>query len=144
MTRLRKWGALAPTERALLLEVALLLAVSQVALRPLPFRWIGACLGQHQAVAEERDAAQYALLEQQVAWAVRVASRHLPWECMCLVQAIAAKVVLARRGCPSTLYLGVAKDAHGALQAHAWLRSANGFVTGGPGADRFTVISTFA
>ena len=144
MTRLRKWHALTPTERCLLLEVMLLLAVSRVALRRLPLRWIATYIGQHQAIAEECGAAQYALRGHQVAWAVRVACRHLPWEGTCLVQAMAAKVALARRGCPATLYLGVAKDAHGVLEAHAWLRSAESFGTGGQNAERFTVISTFA
>jgi hypothetical protein len=60
-----------------------------------------------------------------------------------LVQALAAKIMLTRRGICSTLYLGAAKAGEG-LAAHAWLRSGSVIVTGGPGRERFTVISTFA
>lgn len=38
------------------------------------------------AVMAQHGAAQDALLGHQVAWAVRAASRYLPWECTCLVQ----------------------------------------------------------
>jgi hypothetical protein len=78
-----------------------------------------------------------------VSRAVQRAARNLPWECQCLVQAVAGKAMLRRRGLPSTLYLGVAKDEDAKLCAHAWLRCGNVILTGREGADRFTVVSTF-
>jgi hypothetical protein len=59
------------------------------------------------------------------------------------VQAIAAKLMLKRRGIPSTLHLGVAKEDN-RFMAHAWLRSGSIILTGGAGRERFTIISTFA
>jgi hypothetical protein len=68
---------------------------------------------------------------------------YTPWNSNCLVQTIAAKLILQRRGVSSTLYLGVAPDTHEALQAHAWLRSGSIILTGAPGHRRYTVIATF-
>ena len=70
-------------------------------------------------------------------------ARNLPWECQCLVQAVAGKAMLRRRSMPTTLYLGVAKDENARLCAHAWLRCGDVIVTGREGADRFSVVSTF-
>lgn len=60
----------------------------------------------------------------------RVAAR-LPWRADCLVQALAAKRWLGRRGIKSTLTLGVAKDPQSTFEAHAWLTAGDRIVTGG-------------
>lgn len=75
---------------------------------------------------------------------IRTMSRHLPWECKCLAQAISGKMMLRRRQIPSTLYLGVAKKEDGDLNAHAWLRAGDIIILGGGGLKRFAVVSTFA
>jgi hypothetical protein len=79
-----------------------------------------------------------------ISWSVATASRQLPWDCSCLAQAVAAKAMLRWRGVPSTLYLGVAKDSHSSLKAHAWLRCGDRILTGWQGMGKFTVIATFA
>ena len=79
-----------------------------------------------------------------IARAILTMSRHLPWECKCLVQAISGKMMLGRKRIPSTLYLGVAKEGNGDLNAHAWLRAGDIIILGGGGLERFAVVSTFA
>ena len=72
------------------------------------------------------------------------ASRYAPFETACLVQASAAKTMLARRDIETTLYLGVCQAESGAFtRAHAWLRSGPDLVTGAEGHEAFTVVSTF-
>jgi hypothetical protein len=44
--------------------------------------------------------------------------------------------MLAWRGRPSTLVIGVALDGHG-LSAHAWLITSDGYVCGGRDAGKF-------
>ncbi len=80
----------------------------------------------------------------EIRWAIRAVSRRLPWTSRCLVQAIAGKRMLQRRGLASTLYLGVDRGEVKWLDAHAWLRCGKVLVTGGTGNERFRVISTFA
>lgn len=144
MSRLRKFLALPLADRACLVEAGLWLGLARLAILVLPFRWIARGLGRQMVRSpEDADAASVALLDR-ISWAVATASRHLPWDCLCLVQALAGKAMLKRRGVPSTLYLGLAKDGQAQLQAHAWLRCGERILTGRQGMAGFTVIATFA
>jgi len=144
MNRLRKFLARSPAERGCLLEAVFWLGLARLAILLLPFRRIAPVLGRQMAQSpQEAETAPAPLLER-ISWAVAAASRHLPWECKCLAQALAGKAMLKRRGLPSTLYLGLAKNGADGLQAHAWLRCGERILTGRPGMAGFTVIATFA
>jgi len=79
---------------------------------------------------------------QRIKWAVAAAARILPWNPVCLPQAVAAQWMLRRRGIPSTFYLGT--DPANQYAAHAWVRAGRIVVTGGDDPRRYTVVSTFA
>lgn len=79
-----------------------------------------------------------------VSQAISITSKYTFWESQCLVRAIAAMKMLERRNIDSTLYLGTAKDEHGKLIAHAWVRSGPFYITGSEGMDKFTIVGTFA
>lgn len=84
-----------------------------------------------------------------VKWAVSTAQARAPWECKCLVRAIAGKRMLAFRRVSSTLYLGVARNEESeerglALRAHAWLRCGDVILLGRRVADQFTAVSMFS
>jgi hypothetical protein len=130
-------------ERLLLLEALAYLGLARLAILLLPFRWLVPLLGQQQRETPAAETPTFHPTLQAVARAVTTTSRHTPWESACLVQAIAAKLMLKRRAIPSTLYLGVAKEDN-RLTAHAWLRTGSLILTGGAGRERFTIISTFA
>lgn len=131
-----------PAERRLLLEASAWLALSRLAVRLLPFRWIAPRLGRHMAATPEIPLVEHEALLKSVSWAVRAAARHVPFEAVCLPQAMAAKAMLARRGVDATLYLGVQRGE--AMGAHAWLRVGDRIVTGRREAASHTVVSTFA
>ena len=141
---LAKFTRLSWSKRLLLLEASLWLGMARLAIRLFPFPRIARQLGKHMAESPEADTPAHVKHLQHISWAVVAMSRHLPWECKCLIQAIAGKKMLQRRGIVSTLYLGVAKEGEKALIAHAWLRSGSVILTGRRGKDRFTVVSTFA
>ena len=119
------------------------LGLARLAVVTLPFRWIAPRLGVKMAESPEDDPVPEAIVRR-VSWSVRVMSRHVPWCSLCLDQAIAAKRMLRRRGCRSTLYLGVAKAGQTELEAHAWLRCGHFYVVGTRGRQRYTVVATFA
>ena len=127
----------------LFLEAAFWLGVIRISLLTVPFRWLAPFLGSQMARSSDTDDSECNEIVEQVSWAVQSASRHLPWECKCLTQAIAGKRMLKRRGISSTLYLGLTKDREANLKAHAWLRRGNVIVIGAQGMHQFTVISTF-
>ena len=73
-----------------------------------------------------------------VVWAVVVASRYVPMS-TCLTQALAAQVLLARRGYSAHLHIGVAKEgAEAKLKAHAWVESDGKVLIGGSEPGRYT------
>jgi hypothetical protein len=144
MSRLRKFVGLAGADRGWLIEAGIWLGVARLAILVLPFRWLALGLGRHMALSAEDSGLAPPELLDRISWAVATASRHLPWNCTCLAQAMAGKAMLKCRGVPSTLYLGVAKDGEARLQAHAWLRCGARILTGWQEVGRFKVIGTFA
>ena len=75
----------------------------------------------------------YRNIVRQIRTVVEAVCRHTPWESKCLVRALTAKKMLNRRGCPCTLYMGVKQTGDGKMDAHAWLRCGDMYVTGGKG-----------
>ncbi len=79
-------------------------------------------------------------LEAQVQMALDSVGKWMPWENLCLPNAIAGKVILARRGYPATVHLGVGHKESGTMRAHAWLEAGGGVLAGGESMDVVTVI----
>jgi Transglutaminase-like superfamily len=124
---------------SLLGEAVVCLGVARVMTLLLPFRVVARRLG---APFEEQPCeAPTTPAAQRVGWALAAASRRTVWRSHCLEQAIAAKMMLRRRGIASTMYVGVtARPVH----AHAWVRVGDVNVTGGTDVERFAVVATFA
>jgi hypothetical protein len=141
--RLRKFLGLTWAERLLLLEAWLYLGGARAALLLLPFRRIAPHLGRQVPPDDPPVAGTPSDSIAQVASAVETMSFHTPWESACLAQAIAAKLMLRRRGFASMLYLGTRKDEDGKLAAHAWLKTDGAIVIGGAGHETFTALSAF-
>lgn len=137
-----KFARLPATRQRLLLEALLCLGWARV-LKALPFARIAPSLGEPML---ETPLERYPAEEPQVrdiSQAVRAMSRHTPWQSHCLVQAIAAQRMLARRRIASTLYLGTARDRQGRMVAHAWLRSGLCYVTGAEERTMFATVAVF-
>jgi hypothetical protein len=75
--------------------------------------------------------------------AITTAARNVPWNAVCLPQAMAAQAMLARRGCGSSLRLGAGFDAEGKLVAHAWLVVGSTVVVGAAGMAGVTPLARF-
>jgi hypothetical protein len=122
----------------LLLESVLLLAAARVVVRLVPFRIYSRVMGRD---AESADAPAPEAVHR-VSRAIESVSGHVPWRSKCLEQALAAKVMLRGRGISNTLYVAVAREV--ALEAHAWVRSGDVYVTGQAEFDRYTIVARFA
>lgn len=90
------------------------------------------------ALDEEKSAAVLAVRR-----AILQASERLPWQSNCLVRALAAKMMLRRRGLPSLLQLGVRIGTTRELFAHAWLRCGEIEVVGAEDSAEFSPIAGF-
>lgn len=129
----------------ILIEAVFWLALMRFLLLLLPFRYLAKLLGvaQIESSKQENSAEQVIVLDN-INHQLARASRRVPWECKCLVKAIAGMMMLYRRRLAATLYLGVARDSAAKLSAHAWLRSGDFILCGGESAHEFTIIASFS
>ncbi|GMR00476.1 MAG: hypothetical protein BMS9Abin18_1326 [Zetaproteobacteria bacterium] len=135
-------------EKLWLFWLFLLSGLIRACLLVLPFRCIAPWLGLHHqnyqlaSVTSE----QQKLMAWRIGRITELAASYTPWQSKCLVQAMAAKVLLAHYRIPYVLHLGVTKAAgqsFDALKAHAWLSVGPWIITGREGHRAFTIISTF-
>lgn len=111
------------------LEAVMALAFTRVAVAWLPLRVSTRLVGLRDQGAGGQGLAAPEIAGR-VGWAVRAAAARLPWHSTCLVQAMAAALLLRRRSVPATLSLGVARDQEAQLSAHAWLSCGDLVLTG--------------
>lgn len=128
---------MAPAQQLLVAEALFWLAFARLSLLVVPFRLIAARLGTLTPPDEAKRliSADGADTEQAIAIgrAVRRAAANAPFRAVCLQQAIAAKVMLRRRGIGSALHFGmVTRLADRARRPHAWLDVDQTKITGYP------------
>lgn len=147
---LRRFGQIDNRRRLLLAEAAACLLVARLALVFIPFPRLARHLGSFvppvdARAAQARGAASQdaARLAEEIGWAVTRSARNLPFKAVCLPQAMAARVMLKRRGVASVLHFGATKGTDKPLDAHAWLDAAGVEVTGYPVAENFAEIACF-
>lgn len=123
-------------------EAAVLFHAFRVVLRVVPIRRLTPLLGEAGApdapLADAHTAPEGVLA---VRRALRRVGRNHPDTC--LPQAFAGRVMLHRRGLPSTLSLGVREEAEGELDFHAWLRAGGLLINWGGGPRQYAVLGTY-
>lgn len=126
------------SERLLLCEAVLFLAGARLAVSFVGFRrlatWLAYC-------PETVDCDQE--LVSRVGRLLTIAARNVPWNAVCLPQALAAKAMLARRGCGSSAHFGATLDSQGKMAAHAWLVAGGTIVVGSRGIADVTPLARF-
>jgi hypothetical protein len=130
MKKFRKFFSLNRSDRLLLFKVVFLLGTIRLALKLLPFgqlRGLLAKISQPRANLPGTDEADV----NKVVWAVRAASPYL--RAVCLPQALATQVLLARRGFSSELRIGFTRATGGRMSAHAWVECQGRVAIGGTG-----------
>lgn len=141
MKRLHSFIHLPATRRSLLIRAALLLWATRLGLWLLPFQTLRRLLARF-ALGPTRVSDTDGCSRASVVWAVETAARHMPLGNTCLTQALAAQVLLARRGYPALLRIGVVKGDKENLQAHAWVESGGEVVIGGYELERYAHLAT--
>ena len=82
-----------------------------------------------QPLVLDLSSSQLSLISR-VQLAIARVHRYVPWNTECYTQALAAKILLQKRGIPSLLSIGFKKDEAGKIQGHAWLTINEWVVTG--------------
>ena len=143
MHRTRVLVGLPPATHLLLLESLALLLWCRLLARWFPLRLYGRWLGELHAETPRHPAPPRAEAIRQIGWSVATASAILPWRDKCLIEAMAAKLMLRRRGAPTTLYIGAHRAPARGVIAHSWLRCGDQTVTGGDGIG-YAVVASYA
>jgi hypothetical protein len=125
-------------DRQLVFEAMLMLGLARFLVITVPFRLMAPWLSRAPETGTCDD-----VLVVRVRKAVTTAARNVPWNAVCLPQAMAAKAMLARRGCGSSFHLGADFDAQGKLVAHAWLVAGGTVVVGAAGIRGVTPLAQF-
>lgn len=139
MKQLVKFLSLSAAERRLLVSALFYLVAARVGMWLFRFGELFKRLPA-MAVARDQLCGSNPLRPEQIAWAIRVASRYLPGAGNCLVQAFATQAMLARQGRPACIRIGVAKDEGGQLKAHAWVECEGKIIIGGRGVSQYSAL----
>ena len=126
---LRQWQqfrALDASDRWLTIEAFMLMAMIQVGFRTLSYATMRHALDTVKGIRGGSGRP-----ETRIGWAVNAAGRRLPGR-TCLIEALAADVMLGRRGCSPSVRFGVRKTRGdgGAPETHAWVECGGTIVTG--------------
>ncbi|PKP23165.1 MAG: stage V sporulation protein S [Bacteroidetes bacterium HGW-Bacteroidetes-21] len=117
-------------------------AIARILVLFVPFRKYSFWLGKYGIETVEQAILQTEKIKV-ISIAIHRASRVTPWRYKCLEQAMVAKKLLNKNKLPSTIYFGVRKE-NAKMEAHAWIRCGDIFVTGGRNRSAFTVVSWFS
>ena len=84
-------------------------------------------------------------LARKVGWAIGRAESLLPFDVVCLPQALVGRRMLRNRGIPNVMYFGVEKGKPvSEVGTHAWVVAGPVNVTGFPQAARYTKFASYA
>lgn len=152
---LRRFAQVDGRRRALVVEAVAYLLLARLALIFISFPNLAKRFGAFMSPADSRAVEARARVSHEqaaaatdIGWAVTRAARYVPFRAVCLPQAMAARLMLKRRGIASVLHFGGGKARDGLGQntpyeAHAWLDAAGVEVTGYPVTKGFVEIGCF-
>jgi hypothetical protein len=122
MGRLLKFWSLPGREKCCFCEAGVLLLLSNLSIKTIPFRQIYRFLHANWNTPTRvvLDSAENVKL---VTLSLSRAMNLLRWKNQCLSQSIAAFVMLRRRGIPAVMFVGVKSVEDSSLLAHAWVHT---------------------
>jgi hypothetical protein len=136
--KLKTFLGMSGADRWLVCEAIVMLGMARFIVIAVPFRLMASWLSR----APQTSSCDEALVLR-VRKAVTTAARNVPWNAVCLPQAIAAKAILARRGCGSVFHFGATINAQGTLIAHVWLTVGGTVVVGASGIPGISRLARF-
>jgi hypothetical protein len=142
VSRLGHFARIPWRSRVLLIEAAIAVALSSLAITLLPFRRLCPLMswtGKQPLGRQEQSEAW--LTEGQ--WAVEAAARLLPWKIVCFQKGLALHWMMNRRGIPTKLNYGVARQKEKGVAAHVWISFGDTIIMGGETAGEFAQVASF-
>jgi len=147
-SRLHTLAKMEPRRRALVLEAMAMLGLARAWLVLSPFRRIARTLGTPTPADDpqfELESRESLAAARDLRWAIALAASRVPFRAVCLQQAVAAKLMLRRRGIPATVRFGLAPGSTPGEppRAHAWVSAGKVKVSGFPVEPAMVVVARF-
>ena len=143
LKKVKKFRTYLFQDKLLILKAFFITGIMRIVLILVPFKVLKKHIGKYDEESEHNIDNINTTKIEKIGWVVTKISRYTPWKSKCLVQALTAQRLLCDKGLESTLYLGVSRSVNkGILDAHAWIRCGNIYVTGGNG-EKFSIVARF-
>lgn len=141
--RLKKFRIFQFQDKLLILKAFFITGIMRILLILVPFNILKKYMGKYNEESSYNIDDRNSDRIEKIGWVVTKISRYTPWDSKCLVQALTAQTLLRNSGFESTLYLGVRKSSNKSIiDAHAWTRCENIYVTGGNG-EKYFIVAKF-
>ena len=128
----------------LLLLIWPLLGINRFIILFIPFRRIAPKMGQEMVAVDVTYTKQSINRSKVIGRLIISASKRTPWQSKCFVQALTGIELMWLFKLPYTLYFGIRRgDEAKRLEAHAWLKHGDLFVTGYAGHDLFHPVAWY-
>jgi Transglutaminase-like superfamily len=125
MRRFLKFWSLSRPEKKAFCEAGILLLLSYICVKTVPFRHIYSFLNAYEKrhVRTSSDSTDDVML---INLSLSRSANLLPWKSLCLSRSIVAFIMLRRRGIPAAMFVGVRFFEDVSLLAHAWINTDQG------------------
>lgn len=144
-SKLERFTALRLCDKILLLHTLLVLAFAKMVILFIPLKKIAPRLGELNGTTAVSLTQQQLQQAERVKHFILMVSGNVPWNSVCLDQALAAMLLLRRYKIPCRLCLGVKKnEAQKKLDAHAWIECDDTILVGGIRSRLYTKVAHFA
>jgi hypothetical protein len=142
MDRLFKFWSLTRQEKWLLWEAVILLLLSHLCVRIIPFKRIYSFLCRRYAHVRTHVCAASSCVGdiRLIDLSISRAANGLPWNNLCLSRSIAAFIMFRRRGIPAVWRAGVKVLEDSSLRAHAWVSTSDEAREKNPQNSEFSVV----
>ena len=127
-----------------LAEAVIALAWARLYLLTHPFAKVVERLGVRATETTANESAEVEAQAKLIGRTICACSHYLPWNCNCMTQGLAAKMITSRRGLNVTFYIGVSRMPHGPVDAHLWSRCGSVILTGDGQQTNYQVLSSFS
>ena len=136
--KLASFLSLARADRFLVGEAIVLLGVARILVLTVPFRILAVWLSRAPDGGDCDN-----MLIRRIRNAITIAANNVPWNAVCLPQAMAAKAMLALRGHGSAFHIGATIEGQSKISAHAWLTTGEITVVGAKGVPGMSHLARF-
>ncbi len=132
-------------DKALFFEALFFLHISKLAILIFPLKKLAPYMGELKGLARDQLREDEKKKSLQIRYAISRAQKAVIWKSVCLDQALAAHLMLARKRIPFSICFGVVNnpEQNTALKGHAWIICGGKILVGGQRSKQYAEAARF-